>query len=353
MSNVKSQPRYALLDLIRYVAAMMVALMHWELEIGSEKFHEFLRIPILGFLIQNGGLGVDIFFLISGYVIIETAQKKDSLDFLIARFRRLFPGLFISMTIVLIVGSHFITPYRSPFESFINSIFLTFSATGVQPLASQLWTLVYEVKFYGAIALLLLVVPKVFKSQKKIVTLLILWQILIALLESAPFHLSVPFLSLGHYGSLFALGICINFLAKLSMDNYLTAFMVILVSVYFIGTTFFTGNYSQRQSMLLGIFAILIGISSRIALGQSTTRVARYLGLASYLIYLLHVHVGMTLLNIFQAHGSPGLAYSLIFTLVIITLLSVFLALFIEKPLQDIINKTLLRIRVRRPRLLG
>lgn len=105
--------------------------------------------------------------------------------------------------------------------------------------------------------------------------------------------------------------------------------------------------------MLLGIFALLIGLSSRIALGQSTTRVARYLGLASYLIYLLHAHVGMTLLNIFQAHGSPGLAYSLIFTLVTVTLLSVFLALFIEKPLQDIINKTLLRMRVRRPRLLG
>lgn len=76
MSNIKSPPRYALLDLIRYVATMMVALMHWGLEIGPEKFHEFLRIPIQGFLIQNGGLGVDIFFLISGYVIIETAQKR-------------------------------------------------------------------------------------------------------------------------------------------------------------------------------------------------------------------------------------------------------------------------------------
>lgn len=210
--------RYALLDILRFTAAMMVALMHWGLEEGPNKFHGVYTIPLLGFLIQNGSLGVDIFFLISGFVIIETAQRKDSLDFLIARFTRLFPGLLISMLIVLVVGSHFIKPYPTPLKSFVNSIFLSFSITHVQPLATQLWTLIYEIKFYGAIALLLLILPKAFKRSSGIIAILIFWQLTIAFLESFDFSFSsspFKYLSLGHFGSLFALGICLNFLGKI------------------------------------------------------------------------------------------------------------------------------------------
>jgi peptidoglycan/LPS O-acetylase OafA/YrhL len=45
---------------------MMVSIMHWGLELGPERMLQVYELPVIGFLIENGGLGVDIFFLISG-----------------------------------------------------------------------------------------------------------------------------------------------------------------------------------------------------------------------------------------------------------------------------------------------
>ena len=84
--------RYPLLDLVRYIAALLVATFHWSLESGGA-YSSVYKIPIIGNLVRNGAIGVPIFFVISGYVILETAWSKNALDFVIARFTRLFPSL--------------------------------------------------------------------------------------------------------------------------------------------------------------------------------------------------------------------------------------------------------------------
>jgi len=150
---------------LRYVAAVMVAVMHWGLELNGP-YQRLYSIPVVGSLIRRGGLGVPIFFVISGFVILESARRAPGWkSFAFARMTRLFPGLIACMVVVLAVGSHFINAYQTPISSFFNSVFLTFTITHVQPLATQLWTLVIELKFYAAMALLLWVVPMAFKSR--------------------------------------------------------------------------------------------------------------------------------------------------------------------------------------------
>ena len=121
--GTKQTERQPFIDLLRFIAAMMVATMHWGLEIGSERYQRIYDVPIIGDLVKNGSFGVSIFFVISGFVIIGTAQKYNAIEFIFARFTRLFPGLLLSMLIVLIVGSYFIHSYEKPFSSFMDSYY--------------------------------------------------------------------------------------------------------------------------------------------------------------------------------------------------------------------------------------
>lgn len=119
-----------------------------------------------------------------------------------------------------------------------------------------------------------------------------------------------------------------------------------LVSAYFIWITFFTSYYPLKTVVTLGVFAGLIGLSSKITFGKRAQLMAQWLGLASYLIYLLHEHVGMAIFNLVQAHGSPNLGVTLLTTAISITVICVLLALYIEKPLQRVINRGLSKSRL-------
>ena len=336
--------RYPLLDLIRYFAAIQIALYHWGLEVGERGFSTAYEIPVIGDLIRHGNLGVDIFFLISGFVIIETAQKKDSLDFLIARFIRLFPGLVISMTIVGVVGSHFIRPYNTPLKSYINSIFLTFQATAVEPLATQLWTLIYEVKFYGAITLLLLFFPKAFRSINRILLILLLWQITFFLSNKLGFidkDFINQYLGLDRYGVLFACGICLNLLSKIQYQKISTRYALLGAFLYFLESSAAQYQDTIQNGIIMGVFCLLIGLSPKINFGRRLSNSAKWLGASSYLIYLLHEQLGMATLNLIQAHAPGGLVFTLISAIGLLTVFAVVLSKYVENPIQNLMKMRL------------
>ena len=342
LNTEHTKARYPLLDLLRYFAALLVALMHWGLELGPERMQSVYRIPVLGFLIQNGAFGVDIFFLISGFVIIETARRKDALDFLIARFVRLFPGLFVSMTIVLFVGTYFIGSYELSFSSYVNSVFLTYQAVGVQPLATQLWTLIYEVKFYGGIAILLLVANRAFKSSKGILSILVCWQAIVYLISNLRLDYSTEILnyaSLGRLGNLFALGICINILSKIELNNMLRNLPAIAFSIYFCIKASDNSFYDLGTGLLMAFSAVTIFFSPKIEFGQSLTNVFKLAGLSSYLIYLLHLHLGMAFLMFFQAHFTRNMFVLITAGTLFITIFSTLVAWYLEKPIQEFLSR--------------
>jgi peptidoglycan/LPS O-acetylase OafA/YrhL len=118
--------------------------------------------------IPGGFLGVDLFFVISGYVItrlildsIESANGLDLKEFYAARVRRLLPGL----VILIIVTSVFIAFFApDAIRRFITDVpfVLTgtnnwqlvavnqdyFQAIGRPPLLQHTWSLAVEFQFY-------------------------------------------------------------------------------------------------------------------------------------------------------------------------------------------------------------
>lgn len=109
-------------------------------------------------LFANGWLGVQLFFLISGFVIFMTLEKCSSLpDFLFRRWLRLFPGMLICSLLVFASAAFF---YERPgggvaFRDLLPGITFIEPAWWECILGSKqgvvegaFWSLFVEVKFY-------------------------------------------------------------------------------------------------------------------------------------------------------------------------------------------------------------
>jgi len=141
----------------------------------------------LGFTwIPGGFLGVDLFFVISGYVItrllLDSIQRSGGLDlryFYFARMRRLIPPLvFMLFTTALFVGlwapdtiKRFLTD--APFSLFgLMNWWLVFKkqdyfeAIGRPPLLQHTWSLAVEAQFYLLWPLILLFVLTFFGKKR-------------------------------------------------------------------------------------------------------------------------------------------------------------------------------------------
>jgi peptidoglycan/LPS O-acetylase OafA/YrhL len=139
-------------DLCRFIAANLVVLCHVVyIEWGG--VGHLGRLRPLGDL---GYLGVDVFFAISSYVISLSAVDCQAKDFLIARFIRLFPGLFLAALIAALCMRSEHAPVHTNIFGDISSLFLLNTATGTQSSNPVFWTLAYEFKFYIMISILLL-----------------------------------------------------------------------------------------------------------------------------------------------------------------------------------------------------
>lgn len=141
----------------------------------------------LGFSwIPGGFLGVDLFFVISGYVItrllLDSIQRSGGLDlraFYLARARRLLPPLVFMVVVTLIFISlwapdttkRFLTD--TPFALFGGMnwwlVFRDldyFEAIGRPPLLQHTWSLAVEAQFYLVWPLVLLLVLKKFGKKR-------------------------------------------------------------------------------------------------------------------------------------------------------------------------------------------
>lgn len=136
------------LDLLRCAAALLVALFHFTRTLhGVETMFPF------------GWVGVEIFFVISGYVIAYSAQHGSAMRFLRGRFLRLYPTAWLvagaSFTMLAIIPSYYWRSVRIWVYSDPAHLFNALALTGIAVTGSY-WTLPIELAFYGCIFMLLL-----------------------------------------------------------------------------------------------------------------------------------------------------------------------------------------------------
>lgn len=134
---------------LRGIAALAVVIFHANL-IASQTFHP---VPV----IQSTAAGVDVFFVISGFIMWVAARNQNPIRFLSNRVIRVVP-LYWLVTIALYVGWIAFGHKVAPIGHFLESLFfIPYAADNGQmtPLVVVGWTLNYEMFFYVLFAVAL------------------------------------------------------------------------------------------------------------------------------------------------------------------------------------------------------
>jgi len=276
------------IDALRFCAAMSVLMYHYVMGTGL--------FPWMSQIWRYGFLGVNLFFMISGFVIMLSAYDSKPSDFAISRIARLYPTYWVAVTLTIIVvlfmggDTHGVTVHQYLANlSMINNYFKIEDVDGVY------WTLQTELKFYFWIFVLIAV-----KYIKKIhiwLTVWLLWVILYRFFKQ-PFFLGwviTPF-----YSSYFIAGIAFFLIRTEGLRLY--SLMVIL-SALSISISY---NFSQVQGfiknatgidqivttvLILSIYGLFLLISLR-KIKLNDSKLLFNLGALTYPLYLIHSRIG-------------------------------------------------------------
>lgn len=315
---------------LRGVSVLMVLIYHF--------FPSYLR---------SGFIGVDIFFVISGYLIIqllckESLSQHNALDFLKSRYLRLSPSFLLVLLSVLVVGWFFllIDEYLDLSKATLSSLLFQsnlyeltqsgyFQSTLTMRPLLHLWSLSVEIQFY----IFMVFFIKYFKSSKyliEVICALIFFSFFINVVFLEKIPTSVFFLSIFRFWEIL-LG---SLIALLQRKKVLSGLFSYLGVILLIVAVIFTHKYQFPGYVAL----LAVGGACCLVINTRTTFITKllklrplvFIGVISYSLYLWH----WPILEITKIiYGDLSVA-----TRLCILILSFFLAVFttylVERPIR-------------------
>jgi peptidoglycan/LPS O-acetylase OafA/YrhL len=298
---------------------------------------------------KGGFIGVDVFFVISGYlitllIVLDLEKKQFSLiDFYERRARRLLPALFILLAFSIFFA--WMTLPTSDLENFSKSQLsvITFLsnfffwkdkgggyfelATHLKPLIHT-WSLAVEQQFYLLFPILLLFLWKL-KLSKKGIGFIILIFSSISFLFSQHYYLSKPnltFFLLPARGWEIGIGILSAFFiikntasqSFIKINNLLSlAGLILIILPIFLFNDQTTSPGLIIIPILGTVLVILFATQDTLVNKFLASRILVFIGLISYSAYLFHQPI-----FVFQRYYSPSTTFSV--KLILITVSFVF-----------------------------
>lgn len=295
--------RIQIVDYYRFAAAIMVIAYHYFFGgIAGGKITSIEHVPGLVDIAKYGYLGVDLFFLISGFVIAQSAVGKTARKFAVDRMVRLYPAFWTGMLLTALVVAVWGAPvFAVTVQQVAANLTMMPTVFRQLPVDGVYWTLVFEIKFYALIGLLVF-----FNQAKRLATLMPLWAIGMAVLSFAAPALSERVDFLGSFYLLFAAGAII---ASVRAGGWTVLRAVGLAAA-------FAASLPLELSRANGIadnrgvvfdpvvililttlfFVMLLATTSR-SVATLTLPGATLAGALTYPVYLVHAHIGYIVLQ--------------------------------------------------------
>lgn len=322
MPNEATQSRMEIIEFLRGFAALSVAWFHFT---NGEDLISSGWLKSTG---SYGWLGVEVFFVISGFIIPFSMFKsgfsfpRHVKTFLLKRILRLEPPYIIAILLSLMLT--FISAATPWFKGQQPDITLTqillhlgylnafFDYGWLNPV---FWTLAIEFQFYICISILF---PLISHNSTYVRMLSLLAMCAIAfIIENNAFVFE--------YMTLFALGIVTfwKFCGLIKNRDYLIAIFL----------------FSCASAFSLDIPSAIAGLSTALLIGYITIKrsaVFTFFGATSYSLYLLHVPIGGRIVNLGKRLPDM-LAVDLLvlFTALVCSLIAAYVMYkFIERPAQ-------------------
>jgi peptidoglycan/LPS O-acetylase OafA/YrhL len=274
---------------LRAIAVLAVVFYHAELE-----------------LFKGGWLGVDIFFVISGYLIsnIIISELNDGTfsfkNFYLRRVRRILPALFSTLLLTLPFSYYFLTP--KAMEEYIDSLiasvffyanyhfmnldFYVAESTKFMPLLHT-WSLAIEEQYYLLFPLLAFLIYKYFRKYFTffigIITVVSLYLNTLSQSSDKFYRLEFRFweLLLGVLVMILSSNIKIKHLEKIGLP-------LMLIPIFYFDDNWIN-DIEPKLIALVGISLIIFSNTDTSILTRVLSlKIISIIGLSSYSIYLLH-----------------------------------------------------------------
>ena len=335
------------IDGIRLLAALMVAVHHYA---GSSRVNQPGNaiwgrpvsdiMPTVFRLASYGWIGVEIFFVISGFVICMSCWGRTPRQFFVSRVIRLYPAywfavLFTTGVLVAVPGVW----ERLRMREVLLNLTMLQSGSGVANVDGVYWTLWSELRFY----LLFLAVVATGLTYRKVVVFCSVWG---AAAMLAPVS-GLPLLELvaNPEGAwYFIAGLALYLMHRFGQDLLLWG---ILAMAWLMGQLELGQRIDEvehvsgwRGSVL--IFTVFLLVMVAVALGATDRVRWKWLvtaGALTYPLYLIHYAAGTAMIN--------RLRDTMDARLLVVVVLAGFLALswlvhrFVERPLAGMVKRGL------------
>jgi peptidoglycan/LPS O-acetylase OafA/YrhL len=312
--NTSNPNRLLELDALRGIAALLVVLYHFSQDInGKIDFHW-------------GVTGVDLFFMISGFVIPLTLKHtKNWKTFLVNRFSRLYPTYWACVTIKAVLLLVFGEMVRSKLLiGYLANMTMVQLYVGQPDLDPTYWTMVVELLFY--LYMLFVFLTKKTDQAEQISVGLLFFVFLYTFLAtqypnvhwliSLSFHLPI----INHF-PLFCCGI-VFYNIKFTGTNktryfYLLLCFIAQTYVFTVGgrSCFFVNIYEYTG--MLAIYFTLLYLFSAGKLKFIINRVTVFFGNISFSLYLIHQTIGLAVISFLLPYTHWSIAFGAALLLVI------------------------------------
>ncbi|MET8088639.1 acyltransferase [Micromonospora sp. NPDC005220] len=342
-----SGDRLYILDLLRFCAALAVLGFHvfvdndnrgaWGRDV-AEIFGE----PVVT-VFRYGWMGVEFFFVISGFVICMSCWGRSVADFAVSRVTRLMPAYVFAVlaTSAALTLWPLETGPPQPSHVLINASMLQ-TFLGIPNIDSVYWTLFVELKFY----LLFAVVVWFGLTYKRVVLFCVLWMTAALYAEYSQVKTLIQFFEAG-FAPYFIAGIALYLIYRFG-PNMVTWGILgtsMVVGLITLGRRV-DGQNADRPvvsfEVALPVMFLFLALMVAVALGWFSWfkwRSLTVIGALTYPVYLLHMQFSRIVVVKFHDSVSPWL---LVAGFVAGVLLLAYLTnRFVERPLAKVLRRQL------------
>lgn len=289
------------IDLLRFFAVMAVVFFHYSFRGYAADAMSVMPYPLLASFSKYGYLGVNLFFIISGFVILMTAAGGSLRSFIVSRLVRLYPAFWACCTITFLAILFMGGPrYSASIKQYAANMTMLSGFVGVPSIDRVYWSLFVEMRFYALVAAVL-AVRKIHQAQ----LLLILWLIVSLILEVLPIgrlryllivNYSAYFISGAAYFLIWSQGISLSRVGIIILSWALALFQS-MADLPGLEKKYHVPMNSWVVSGIITAFFLvmfLVSIKRTGFLGRNRWLLA---GALTYPVYLLHQRVGYMIFN--------------------------------------------------------
>ncbi len=294
---------------------------------------------------RYGYLGVHLFFLISGFVILMSAQGATPRSFVVSRATRLYPALWAGAT--LTAGAAWLLQdvhYVHPLGTYLVNLTMVPHWFGVPYVDGAYWSLAYELHFYILVWLMIR-----FSLLSRLEWLMAGW-LLVSTLNAVRPMWPLEFWLCAKWAPLFTAG-GVFFLIRTRGVTWQR--LVLLAASFVLAQVYASGDASLRNAgaetsdmarvvvgLIIAAFYLLFALIASARLQMRASPLVFYAGVLTYPLYLVHENLGfMVYTRLYGSIGQAGVALAL--TLVLLMSISWCIYACVERKLGPLLRRWL------------